>query len=396
MKTAIIGCGYVADSYMLTLPAHRELDLVGVHDRDESRREAFRSHHGVRAFDSMAELLDDASVELVLNLTSPRSHAEVTRACLQKGKHVYSEKPLGMTVGEATELASLATQRRLMLSSAPCSMLGETAQTMWKALRDGLIGRVRLVIANFDDGMIAPRMQPWNWRSASGAKWPAKDEFEVGCTFEHAGYFLTWLAAFFGPARRMTAHAATLIPDKGVAVDSMAPDFTAGCIEYDDGVLARVTCSLVAPHDKSLTIVGDHGVLSTRSLRDDAAPVYLRLEPLGGTLAKAERTINGMQRWLERHASWVPWAWKEWRFEKMIPFARRPPPLLPRDGKRVDFCRGPAELVRAVREKRQCLLPADLGVHVVEVIEALQYPGRSGVPKELSTTFSPIAPLPCD
>ena len=47
---------------------------------------------------------------------------------------------------------------------------------------------MRLVYANFDDGMIAPKTAPWLWRNEAGVAWPAKDEFEVGCTFEHAGY----------------------------------------------------------------------------------------------------------------------------------------------------------------------------------------------------------------
>ncbi len=396
MKTAIVGCGYVADAYMLTLRGHDQLDLVCAHDRDAGRRAAFEKHHGVRMHDSLEALLADGSVELVLNLTNPRSHAGVTRACLEHGKHVYSEKPLGMTLAEASELAECARSRGLALSCAPCSMLGETAQTMWKALRDGLIGRVRLVIANFNDGMIAPQLKPWTWTTPSGAAWPAKDEFEVGCTYEHAGYFLTWLAAFFGPARRITSSASTQIPDKGIAVEQMAPDFTAGTIEYDGGVVAHVTCSLVAPHDKSLTIVGDTGVLHTRNLRDDAAPVYLRREPPAGGLASLERRLNGCQTWLERHVPWVPWAWQGWRFEKRLPFARHPSAHLPRRGKRVDFCRGPVDLVDSVREQRACRLSAELGAHVVEMIETLQYPERFVIPRTLATTFPAIEPLPCD
>jgi predicted dehydrogenase len=394
MKTAIIGCGYVADSYLLTLRGHHKLELVAAHDRDAARRAAFQKHHGVPVFDSLEALLRESSAELVLNLTNPRSHAAVTGACLRQGKHVYSEKPLGMTPAEARDLATLAQDRGLTLSSAPCSVLGETAQTLWKALRDGLIGKVRLVIANFDDGMIAPAQQPWNWQTPSGAAWPAKDEFEIGCTYEHAGYFLTWLAAFFGPARRVTSFAATLLPDKGIPVDHMAPDFTAGCIEYDHDVVARVTCSLVAPHDKSLTIIGDTGVLHTRNLRDDAAPVYLRREPLGGRLGSLERKLNGWQGWLERHVPWIPWAWQEWRFQKQLPFVSPPSSHIPRGSKRVDFCRGPVELAEAVRENRPCRLSAELGVHIVELVEALQHPERSGGARDILSSFPAIAPLP--
>jgi hypothetical protein len=102
-------------------------------------------------------------------------------------------------------------------------------------------------------------MNPTRWRSASGAPWPAKDEFETGCTYEHAAYVLSWLAAFFGPAQRVTAYASCRIGDKGIPVDAMARDFSVGCIEYKDDVVARVTFSTVAPIDKSIMIIGEHG-----------------------------------------------------------------------------------------------------------------------------------------
>ena len=116
-----------------------------------------------RATLSFEQLVADPSLELVLNLTNPRSHYEVTRRCIEAGKHVYSEKPLAMDTAGARELVDLARQKNVYLASAPCSMLSETAQTVWEALREGVIGRVRLVYANFDDGMIAPKLSPWSW-----------------------------------------------------------------------------------------------------------------------------------------------------------------------------------------------------------------------------------------
>jgi len=58
-----------------------------------------------------------------------------------------------------------------------------------EGIKDGAVGKVRLVYANYDDGFIAPVMSPWTWQIESGAYWPAKDEFEVGCTYEHADIF---------------------------------------------------------------------------------------------------------------------------------------------------------------------------------------------------------------
>ena len=127
----------------------------------------------------------------------------------------------------------------------PNGLEGNKGRRCWKG---------PLVYANFDDGMIAPKLAPWTWVNDCGVPWPAKDEFEVGCTFIHAGYVLTWLAAFFGPAKAVSAFSSCQIADKGIAVDGMAPDFSVGCLEFENGLVARVTCGLVAPRDNRLRL----------------------------------------------------------------------------------------------------------------------------------------------
>jgi predicted dehydrogenase len=387
MKIAVIGCGYVAESYAKTLANYPELELIGGYDRNDRNLVAFSNRWSITPYRSLELLLDDRSAELVLNLTNPRSHYEITKRCVAAGKHVYSEKPLAMDSAAARELVDLAQQENVYLASAPCSMLSETAQTVWQALREGVIGRVRLVYANFDDGMIAPKLSPWLWKNEIGVPWPAKDEFEVGCTYEHAGYVLTWLAAFFGPATKVTSFASCLIKDKGIAVDVMAPDFTVGCIEYPGGVVARITCGLVAPKDKSLTIIGDGGILSVPNVRNDVCPVFVRTIPASRWRQAIERRVNRLQQWFP---GWDA----EWHIWRRYPMVRKPPARLLSGDKSVDFCRGPAEMADSIRHKRPCRLSPELGWHITELIEHLQFPERFGNQREVISSFDPIQPLP--
>ena len=395
VNVAVVGCGYVSHLYGKTLRAHPNLKLIGAYDRNASNLATFCRRWSAHAYANFAELVTDPAIELVLNLTNPRSHQEITQSCLEAGKHVYSEKPLAMTYSAAQELVALAKGRNLYLASAPCSLLGATAQTIWKPLREGAIGRVRLVYANFDDGMgTLPNSS--NWSNEAGIPWPAKDEFEVGCTYEHAGYLLTWLAAFFGPARAVTSFASCQIPEKGIQVDRMAPDFSVGNIEYQNGVVARVTCSIMAPKDKSLTIIGEHGVLEVANVRHDDSPVYFRPIPARGWRAGVERRLNLLREWLEGKMNWSLWSGHEWRFREKLPFARKQSKLFASEAKRVDFCHGPSELAAAIRENRTCRLSPELGLHITELIEAIQYPERFGGRRQIESTFDPIEPLPLD
>ena len=277
MKLAIVGCGFVADYYLATLALHPELTVDGVYDRVPERADLLSRAYGLRTYSSLNQACNDPQVEMVLNLTNPRSHFEVSKAALLAGKHVYSEKPLAMTLTEATELVELAESRGLALTAAPCSLLGETAQTVWKALRENAVGTVRVVYAEMDDGMVHC-MNYRAWKSVSGIPWPYKDEFEVGCTLEHAGYYVTWLVAMFGPAESVTSFASTQVADKvpGEALSLASPDFSVACIRFRSGVVARLTCSILAPHDHALKIVGDEGVLYATEAWDYRAPVFVR------------------------------------------------------------------------------------------------------------------------
>lgn len=377
MRIAIVGCGYVADYYLATLPNHRGVTLAGVCDRDPERAVRLAERHGVPRYPSLEAILADASVGLVVNLTNPRSHFEISRAALEAGKHVYSEKPLATSFEDAERLVALAESRGLLVGSAPCTVLGETAQTMWRALREGRIGTPRLAYAEMDDGPI-PLLAHQTWRSASGAPWPAKDEFEVGCTLEHSGYVLTWLTAFFGPARRVTSSAHVLMPDKGIALDVVAPDFTVATLEFASGVVARVTCGIFAAHDRRLRIYGDAGALTTDDTWDFASPVHLaRRTPLTLRAEKYPRLARLLGLGPRRlpHVRRARFAWSG------------------RPANHIDFSRGIAEVAAAAEEGRPCRVSARWSLHVNELALAIQHPERYGSPRLLRSTFAPVEPM---
>jgi predicted dehydrogenase len=371
MRIAIVGCGFVADYYLKTLPYHPELKLMGVMDRSSDRASKFAAYHGAPLYSSLDELLADGNVDIVLNLTNPRSHFEVSKACLAAGKHVYSEKPLAMEYQDAEELVNLAAQQGLLISSAPCSILSETAQTIWKALRENVIGKVRLVYAEMDDGLVH-KMPYKQWVSQSGIPWPYKDEFEVGCTLEHAGYYVNWLTAFFGPAETITAFSSCLIPDKqtDVPLEVNAPDFSVACIQFGSGVVARLTCSIVAPHDHELKIIGDEGVLGIDDCWYYGAPVYI------------QRMIK-----IRRKTFMSPWKQK-------YPLVKKAPKFGYKGSQQMDFCRGVAEMAAAISEKRPCRLSPQYSLHNNEIVLAIQKALSTGTPYKLKSSFDPITPMP--
>ncbi|MBR8832363.1 MAG: Inositol 2-dehydrogenase/D-chiro-inositol 3-dehydrogenase [Chroococcopsis gigantea SAG 12.99] len=372
MKIAIIGCGYVASYYLKTLSIHPQLELVKIMDKDTERANKFSQYYSIPACNSLADILIDPKIEMVVNLTNPRSHHSISKACLEAGKNVYSEKPLAMTIEESKELVEIARQNGLQICSAPCSLLSETAQTIWKGLRENIVGDVYLVYAEMDDGLVH-KMPYKQWVSEFGAPWPYKDEFEVGCTLEHAGYYVTWLTAFFGPAQTVTAFSSCLIPDK-VKDESLSPadtpDFSVACIKFASGVVARLTCSIVGPHDHSLRIIGEDGILGIKDCWYYGDPIYI------------QRMVK-----IRRKVFYNP-------LKEKYPLVKKAPEFDYRGAQEMDFCRGVAEMASAITEKRPNRLSMDFSLHNNELALAIQSALETGSCYRLTTTFDPIEPMP--
>lgn len=368
---AFIGCGYVADLYIKTLAFHPELKLIGVFDQDVARAQHFGKYHGVPVYESLQTLLADDQVTIVLNLTNPRSHYEVSRVCLEAGKHVYSEKPLAMEFADAKRLVELALASKQWISCAPCSLLGEAAQTLWKALREKTAGPIRSVYAEMDDGLVH-RMPYEKWVSESGIPWPYKDEFEVGCTIEHAGYYAAWLPAFFGPVTKMTVWGSIQVPDKipGVKLSMQSPDFTVACMQFESGVTARLTCSILAPHDHRLRIVGDDAILSIEDCWRYRTPV------------KVHRPIR-----IRRRVMYLPWK----TTYPMVGLDNPNPQA--RGAAQMDWLRGASDMASAIQQNRSPHLSPEYCLHIAEIVLAMHNSLQNPGVYTMTTRFDPIEPM---
>jgi predicted dehydrogenase len=402
---AIVGCGYVFDHYLSSWGRHPELRVRGVFDVDPVRVAAVTDAYDLHGYPSLAALLDDAAVEIVVNLTSIRAHHDITRAALSAGKHVYTEKPVAEHLEQARELFDLAAEKGLHLAAAPSNALSPTIQTMWRAVLDGAIGQPRVVYAEFDDNPVH-LMHPETWRSRTGAPWPYRHEYEHGSTVEHAGYHLTWLCAMFGPVASVTALSKQVILDKtDVPLDPPdTPDFSVACLNFASGVVARLTFSIAAPLDHRMRIVGERGVLSAETYRDYECPVHL--EPFSDlTLnARKARSIRSSRslRWLfgvDGHR--LPLVPPPFGEESTDDRTNRAPLDRLRDRLRElkrretgvqDKAMGIAELADAIEQQRTPFPPPDLTLHVTELTYAIQRAGPNGDARPLQTTLRPVSP----
>ncbi|MBV2359554.1 Gfo/Idh/MocA family oxidoreductase [Thalassococcus sp. CAU 1522] len=367
---SLLGCGFVADLYLRSLSVMPGLRVAAVWDRDPTRLAAFCSYWNLPAAASLDALIASTPPDgLVLNLTNPAEHFATTKACLDAGRHVYSEKPLAMALEQARSLHRLADTNGLTLATAPCSVLGEAAQTMAAALRKNVAGTPRLIYAELDDGFI-PQAAYRKWRSESGAPWPYEDEFRTGCTLEHAGYYLGWLIAWFGSVRTVVAASAETLPEKE-GTGPFAPDVSVATLFLDNGPLVRLTCSIVAPHDHTIRVIGDKGVLSCDAAWNNSAKVRF-----------AERFS------LRRRLFESPW-------KRRVKLSGPTHPKVGRWGAAaMNFLLGPAEVLDAIATGRSSRLGGDYALHLTEVTLAIQNAGETAGAQTMTTRCAPMDPMP--
>ena len=144
MKIGMVGVGCISGIYLKNFKeVFKDVELVAVCDLIRERAEKAQAEYGIpKIYDTMHELFADPEIDIVLNLTRPYQHYEVSRAALLAGKHVYSEKPLGADLEEGKALVKLAEEKGLWIGGAPDTFMGAAIQTCRKKIDEGMIGDV--------------------------------------------------------------------------------------------------------------------------------------------------------------------------------------------------------------------------------------------------------------
>jgi predicted dehydrogenase len=347
VRVAIVGAGIIAAQYAKRIEESEPLTFSGATDVLPERADALVERHGGEAYATLDELLADPDVDTVVNTTIPAAHVDVTRAALEAGKHVHTEKPVAPRAEDAHALAALARERGVRLSCAPATLLGEAQQTAWKLVREGGIGDVKVVYAEANWG----RIESWH---------PEPESLYVSGPLVDVGiYPLTIVTAWFGPVRRVSAYATTVQPVRtrkdGREFTLETPDFWVAELEHDTGVLTRLTATFWVRPGKQ------------RGLELHGEEAALWMPTWAESNSRLQRTANGED------------------YEDV--------PLLREPYGGIDWAAALVDLDEAIRDERPHRMGAEHAAHVVEVLNAADEARRGVAAVELSSTFEQPQPL---
>ncbi|WP_323132302.1 Gfo/Idh/MocA family protein [Kineococcus indalonis] len=193
LRVGVVGAGVISAQYSASLARLPQLRVSAVSDLSTERAAALAAEHeGARVL-PLEELLAAEDVDVVLNLTLPRTHADIALQALAAGKHVYGEKPLAMHVDEGREVVKAAAAAGLRVGCAPDTVLGTGVQTARAVLDAGEIGVAHSATAF----MTTPGHERWH---------PSPDFYYQpggGPLLDMGPYYITSLVHLLGPVQRV-------------------------------------------------------------------------------------------------------------------------------------------------------------------------------------------------
>jgi predicted dehydrogenase len=310
--------------------------------------------YGIKAM-TMEEILKDKSIELAVNLTTPAFHHQITKQALEAGKHVYSEKPIDLSIDAARELVELADARRLLYGSAPDTFLGSAVQTARFAFDSGLIGEVSSCYAalNRDAGLLAERF-PFTALPGGGIG------IDVGV------YYLTALLSILGPVTEVCGFVKTLRPhrrhclvsrsDFGESFTLQAENLVAGSFHFAGGAVGTIhfNSNSIQNEKPQMVLYGSEGILYMPDPNRFGGEVQVLLK------------------------------------------GRTEPFTLPPTHAYTDNCRGigPAELAWSLRRGRKPRTSKEMAFHVLELLLGLYQSCETKTFYAMTSTFERPAAIP--
>ncbi len=360
LGVGIIGCGNISSAYLRLAPMFRGFEIRAVADVHDAAARARAEEFGVR-HDSVEALLGANDIDILVNLTVPAAHFEVSSNALKSGKHVYSEKPFVLSLEEGAELARLAGEKGCRVGSAPDTFLGGAHQLARHMIDDGVIGTVTSGTAF----MMNHGMEHWH---------PNPDFFFLpgaGPVLDIGPYFVTNLVQLIGPVRRVAAVSTTPSgtrtirsePRRGEEIPVETPTTIHGILEFHGGAVVTLVTSwdVWAHGHKPMEL---HGTGASLDVPD---PNFF-----GGELVMTRANENA-----GRVDSWDH------------PFA-----VVNQDGRHANYrTAGLADMALAIQEKRPHRCSMELALHAVEVMSGLLKSGESGEFVKLTTTCDRPAQL---
>ena len=362
-KIGLIGCGHIAETYFRAEKYFNNIKIIKCADINEKASKRCALNYGIKST-TVNELLKDKQIEIILNLTIPKAHYQISKKALINGKHVYSEKPLAINLNDGKKLLKISKKKKLYLGNAPDTFLGGGIQKSKELVEKNIIGNVKLGNAVFAFPGIQsyhPNPEPWFTKK------------EGGPVIDMGPYYITALVNLLGPAKKVTG---TIIqgqkyrtigigPKKGKKFKVECPTTYLSTITFKNNSVIRLTLSfdVIAHQRNHIELYGEKGSM-----------IVPDPNMFGGSVLTCNKLGDN---------------WKEFKTTKMP---------LGRINIRTQSSRanetptnanyrgvGLSEMAYSIENKRKHLCSGEISLHVLDIITSIMKAARSGKIQNINT-----------
>ncbi|WP_417668015.1 Gfo/Idh/MocA family protein [Roseibium sp.] len=355
LGVGIIGCGNISTTYFKFIPMFKGMEVRGCADLNRGAAEARGKEFGVPHM-TVHDLLKNDDIDLVVNLTIPDAHWPVTKEILSAGKHVYSEKPLTLTLEDGKAMQKLAREKGVKVGSAPDTFLGGAHQRARKAIDEGRIGQVTSGTCH----VMSHGMEHWH---------PNPDFFFLpggGPILDLGPYYIANLVNLVGPVKRVAALTSMATPTRTISSEPRAgekipvktPTNIHALLEFENGATITLSASwdVWAHRHENMELYGTEGSLYVPDPNFFGGDVILT-----GRDGKAETLAD------EKHPFGIP---NEQHGERTMANYR---------------AAGLADMALALREGRDYRCSLERALHAVDVMTSILKSGETGNFVDIST-----------
>jgi len=360
----IIGAGNISDQYLTHLSSFPDVRVIAIGDLLEDRAKAQAEKYGVPHAGGVDVVLNDPDVDIVVNLTIPAVHVEVSEAIIAAGKHVWTEKPIGIDREESQRLLKTADAAGLRVGVAPDTVLGPGVQTAKRAIARGDIGRPLFASTSF--------------------QWQGPEIFHPNPAFLYAKgggplldmgpYYVSTLVHVFGPVASVAALGLQGSPTRKVQVGELAgqefpveiPSTLSVLMDFEQGGQAQSLYSTDSPLLR-------HGIVEIHGTE--------------GTIVIPDPNTFGGPITITRPLT-----------EVVVPPAPRVQEIIdvPQEGVLAGRGLGLLDMARSIRDGRPHIASGEFGYHVLDTLLSIEEAAASHTYVTVESTLGEVGSLPAD
>jgi hypothetical protein len=194
IRVALIGAGKMGISHLSILGAHPDVDVVGVVDTSKIVNEVLDKYAPFETFYDIEKMLDKKYPDAVLVAVPTKHHAIIVEELLERGIHVFVEKPFCLNILQGENLVRLAKRYKLINQVGYHNKFIATFEEVKNIVSNGLIGKITHFMGEAY-GPVVTKTNPGSWRS--------KPDEGGGCLMDYASHVIDLINYLISPIKKV-------------------------------------------------------------------------------------------------------------------------------------------------------------------------------------------------